>query len=224
MTQMHINNRPGFTLLEMAVVVVILAGMAVLVVARFDGVQDDASRKVAQSELNAIRDAVRRFKADTGYLPKHGPFGLVADGGLVDLNQNNIWPVALAAADREAWFDHPSNLYQLREHGNEASNRLGLAGCLARYLPHDAAAGLTWNAQTGRGYRGPYLSRDANAQTVDGLAEMPVALDPWGRAYELVLESGGTLGPHVFSYGPDGELNSTSDAIAGDDLAAFIFE
>jgi prepilin-type N-terminal cleavage/methylation domain-containing protein len=207
--------RKGFTLLEMTLVVVVLAALSVLVVASLEGVQSDAEQNVARSELRAIREAVNRFKADTGHLPKRGPFALIDNEGLIDPSIDAHWPSALvnsSAAERADWFGHPANFHQLYERQGDSENLLLVAGCLDKYLTHEARdAGKTWNAQTSRGFRGPYLSHNSEWQIVEpNLAAMPVSLDPWGRPYRLELTA---ERPYVFSFGPDGEP-SDDDQIA----------
>lgn len=223
-------TRPGFSMLELTLVVAILATVAGLVIASLAGVQGDAELKVARSDLAAIRDAVQRFRDDTGYLPRQGPFALVDDGGVIDPAADSHWPADLQAnspAQRRSWFALADNIYQLRLHRDDANNPLLAAGCLDRTVDRTAEPDTvrTWNENTGRGYRGPYLSGRSRVAVVPSLPEVPVSLDPWGQPYLLFLDApatSGQLGPRVLSLGPDGELASDGVSIAGDDLAALI--
>lgn len=222
----------------MAVVVAIIAAMAAMVVVTLGGVQDEAERGVAKAELRAIRDGVLRFHDDTGYLPRTGRFALVGDDsglGVIDPSAPEHWPDAMAswsAADRAAWFAAQANLYQLLEPRDDPGNVLKRAGSLDRMVsPEDPS--LTWNAQTGRGYRGPYVTGSVVDRYVDddGLVQpglpMPMLLDPWGQPYLLFVDPPLTrehLGPRIISAGPDRMLSSDATAIGGDDLAVFLFD
>ncbi len=67
----------GFTLIELLVVVSILAALAGLASVAMDGYQQDSEEKITRVEMQRIANAIRRFKADTGYWPK-----TEADGAL----------------------------------------------------------------------------------------------------------------------------------------------
>ena len=128
------NNRrrnAGFTLLELMIVTAILgsiAGGAVLMVGHTEEI---AQCQIGLVEVTEIREAMIQFKKDTGYLPKTGPFQITSDGGVV--------PVPAEGSD---WFRSPANFSQLFQ------NPLAGTG-------HPLA---TWNPDTKRGWRGPYLS------------------------------------------------------------------
>jgi len=205
-------------------IVAIVGGAGIITVS---GVQDRAERDVMRSEIEQVRQAVERFHRDTGYLPRRGPFALVSDGGKIGPSDADHWPAQLAGSsstERRDWFEHPANLYQLFEHGGDAENLLRVAGCLDRMLVPDADADVTWNANTARGHRGPYLTRDGQARPIDGLPAMPMVLDPWGRAYRLHVDPADELGPRLISFGPDGVNDSDATTIGGDDLAVFFHE
>jgi len=218
--------RPGgFTLIELLVVVAILAIVGGGVIVALAGVQGDAEMTVARAEMEQVREAIARFRADTGELPKHGPFALVDEGGKIDPADPDHWPEALAGAnatERTEWFEHPANLYQLFEHRGDADNLLLVAGCFERILDPGADPNQTWNAATGRGYRGPYLGRDGAARAIDGLPPMPMILDTWGRAYRLHVDPAEALGLRLVSFGPNGTDDSDATVIGGDDLAIFL--
>jgi prepilin-type N-terminal cleavage/methylation domain-containing protein len=138
------GSAPGLTLLELLVVVAVMAMVAGGVVTSLAGVRDVAAGRLGRYELAELRRAVRQFRNDTGCWPKHGPFDLVTDGGEV--------PVP---AEGEAWFRSPANLGQLFKE------------------PQDAAGDpiRPWDPVTGRGWRGPYLTRggDGTVEVGDGL-------------------------------------------------------
>lgn len=63
-------KQQGFTLIELLVVVSILAALAGLTSVAMDGYQQDSEEKLTRVEMQRISNAIRRFKADTGYWPK----------------------------------------------------------------------------------------------------------------------------------------------------------
>ncbi len=128
-------------MLELLVVVVVLAILAGGVLAVFDGVEEDATFKIAQGEMMEIRKAIRQFRKDSGYLPKQGPFALTIDGGSVPVPPQG-----------ESWFKSPANFIQLLE------NPLTGTG-------HPLE---TWNIDTRRGWNGPYLGRSGEGYVTLG--------------------------------------------------------
>nr|WP_321465087.1 prepilin-type N-terminal cleavage/methylation domain-containing protein [uncultured Desulfobulbus sp.] len=140
---MTAKGQDGYTLLELLVVVAILAAISFIASGTFKGVAEHADERLAYSEMQQIASALRQFKADTGYFPREGVFRLTADGGEV-----TTVPSHDDGSDDE-WFYSPANLYQL----------------LATTSPLPATHPLaTWNAETGRGWRGPYLSGFADGE------------------------------------------------------------
>lgn len=141
----------AFTLIELIVVVAVLASIAGLAVATLSGTQEQVTRDLALNELSEVRKAILQFKADTGFLPKRGPFNLASrapDGG----------QVVLTGLQTEAWFDAPANLSQLFECPLPTGHPLA-----------------TWNPDRRRGWRGPYLQRDG-----EGLVAVSDGLDAHG--------------------------------------------
>jgi len=72
-----IRPRPGqagFTLLELLVVLSVLAAVAGIGVLALGGVTQDTRAELVRAEMNQIANAIRRFRADTGYWPKKGVF------------------------------------------------------------------------------------------------------------------------------------------------------
>lgn len=190
------EHRRGFTLIELLVVVAILATIAGGVISSLDGVEADAAEKVGQHEIVQLRDAVLRFRADTGVFPKQGAsFGAVPTG--VDAT----------------WFAHPANWGQL----------------LTPTTPLLVTDPLhTWNRDSRRGWRGPYVRCGAAPSTIDttdwiepdgdtktptvALADMPSVLDPYGRPY-LLLDLDVAAEARLVSLGLDGLLGTTDDVV-----------
>ena len=67
---MNIKNTKGFTLIELLVVVSILAALAGITSVAMDGYYEDSQEQITRVEMQRIANAIRRFKADTGYWPK----------------------------------------------------------------------------------------------------------------------------------------------------------
>lgn len=178
----------GFTLLELLIVVLIMAVVAGSVIMAVGDTNDEASVMVAQSEMTEIKQAILRFKQDTGYFPKTGPFDLAARGGeVIEV------PVYVAAGEEVAWFDSPANFWQLYENPLPAEdlNRNGVLDTGEDingnsilddyYLAH-------WDPNTRRGWHGPYLSRQGNAYVDLGSFD-PVSDDPelWNPSNGFVV-------------------------------------
>ncbi len=165
----------GFTLLELITVIAILVVVAGGVLFSLAGTQEQAEDRVAVAEIAQVREAVTRFRADTGFWPKTGPFGLVGgNGGRIDPTDPTHWPAPLAsssAAERTAWFHSPANLYQLFQRQDDPGNLLRIAGCLDAIT----GGGGDFDPTTGRGFRGPYISQLGEGDVVVG---DQIALDP----------------------------------------------
>lgn len=124
--------RRALTLIELLVVVAILATIAGSILVSQAGVEDRAGQDITRSQLSELREAILRFRKDTGHLPKQGPYAL-QPGGEVEVPAGDD-PIAYAA-----WFNSPANLSQLY--------RNPLPGAPA------------YDPDTRRGWRGPYLGR-----------------------------------------------------------------
>jgi len=65
----RINNRNGFTLIEIMVVIVILAMLAALVGPKLMGRTDDAKVKTTSIQLKGLESALKLYKLDNGSYP-----------------------------------------------------------------------------------------------------------------------------------------------------------
>jgi general secretion pathway protein G len=65
----RINNRDGFTLIEIMVVIVILAMLAALVGPKLMGRTDDAKIKTSGIQLKGLESALKLYKLDNGSYP-----------------------------------------------------------------------------------------------------------------------------------------------------------
>ena len=135
-----ISRQCGFTLLELLVIVSILAAIAFVTTGTFQGVGEAANDNLVRSEMQEIAKAIRQFKQDTGYYPKQGPFDLDTATGQVPIG---TLPVHAGSnnTEKQRWFYSPANFHQL------FVNPLAGTGHLLE----------SWDIDSGRGWRGPYL-------------------------------------------------------------------
>ncbi len=145
-----IYQQQGLSLLELLVTVSILAAIAGIGTTFYRPAIDDAANKAAQAEMVAIIKALKRFKKDTGYYPKQGPFALSGTGiGQVDLNSIPLMDSGDSSGSpaysnvMTYWFNSPANFWQLYQ----APIKDDSTG--EQVMP--------WAAETGRGWNGPYL-------------------------------------------------------------------
>lgn len=225
-----LGTKMAFTLLELIIVAAILtaaAGGAILLVGP---AEEQARSQLSQIELTRLRDAILQFHADTGSLPKQGPFALAIDGGSV--------PTPPQGA---TWFYHPANFNQLYNNPLEGTG-------------HSLEA---WDPDTKRGWRGPYissfgegyvdigddLSTDGSGSPEEGnvISEVRAIADPfsgtssdgffvwrfnsgdtpiykWGRPY-LLIDAESEEDARIIGMGS----NRTYDAGLGDDYTLELF-
>jgi prepilin-type N-terminal cleavage/methylation domain-containing protein len=181
------TKRAAFTLLELIVVVAIVTALAGTVVVQLASVDDRARSDVARRQLEEVRQAVLRFRQDTGSLPRRGPFNLApgidaSSGGSRDLDRGAVtqgqlaalFP-ALAASPTDTlirWFDAPGNLSQLYTCPLPAGHPLA-----------------TWDPERRRGWHGPYLAGGLGGQLsawAGPLRSTPASADVHGDPYAWV--------------------------------------
>lgn len=182
------RRNSGFTLLELMIVTAVLASIAGSAILMVGQTEESVQGKLAITEACTVREALIQFKKDTGYLPKQGPFALVNDGGSV--------PIPEEGAD---WFSSPANFIQLIENP--------LAG-----TTHPLA---TWNPDTKRGWRGPYLSTSS-----EGRVDIGSALNTDGTGSPTL----GTIIDDVMAIAdpylatPDGNYYTWTTPFSGDEM------
>lgn len=153
----------GFTLIEILVVCSLLAALSYIAWGGYGSVQASAEDDIARAELLRLADALRRFKADTGYYPGQGPFALAAPGTvesavsgglactpLADAAVLRSWTAPAIDSERDTWFDSPANLALLFTAPALCANHP------LHFLNH-------WNPDSQRGWHGPYLDTAARA-------------------------------------------------------------
>jgi hypothetical protein len=122
-----------------------------------DGYQKDSEETITRVEMQRISNAIRRFKADTGYWPKTGPFSYKTEHTKVPDDKPNT--INSIEKYRDAYFNNPANFWWLFDQPN-------------KYIGNwDAASDKDsnpiiepiwkWDVDTGMGWHGPYINRDA---------------------------------------------------------------
>ena len=146
----------GFTLIELLVVCSILAALAYTAWGSYTGIQEGAEDDIARAEMQRLADGLKRFKADTGFYPGQGPFILSAPGTVetpvsttrMDCTPSGgvlrTWAAPNLDTDKDAWFASPVNRALLFTAPSLCGN-------------HPLAFLNRWNADTRRGWHGPYL-------------------------------------------------------------------
>lgn len=203
-TTMKANK--GFTLLEVAVVLAIIAILAAILTPIVTSYVDQARNTRASADVKKISSAVLLFKRDTGYYPGYGTLSdaTAGFGGFSTSLADCMYSGPSTSVTPTGWTC--TYRHFLESHLNVNSLALATVGA-------EAAGGRA-------AYRGPYL---------DGLN----GVDPWGTPY-LVNSAGfdPRKGQHVFaiSAGPDltfdtnqNQSKSSAFTISDDDIASLIF-
>jgi general secretion pathway protein G len=102
-----INNRGGFTLIEIMVVIVILAMLAALVGPKLMGRTDDAKVKTTGIQLKGLESALKLYKLDNGSYPstEQGLGALVAKPtvGIIPKSYKDGGYLESKAVPKDAW-------------------------------------------------------------------------------------------------------------------------
>lgn len=199
-------KQKGFTLLELLVVVSILAAISFTTATVFQGIDEEVDGQLAQVELVEVAKAVKRFRADTGYFPKEGPFDLDADATVtgssacqtlytaltgsatghpaaaVDVDDASLFPAyaPVDCDDKVAWFYNAANLSQLTAVGTVQAGMSAVNG---------------WDAAAAKGWRGPYLDASAEGYVDIGSTDLSLWSPSAGTVWKDV--------PAVFTGGPE---------------------
>lgn len=64
-----VRNRKGFTLIEMLIVIVVIAILALIVIPRLLGAGRRAKESALRGDLQQLRNAIQQFEADCGDFP-----------------------------------------------------------------------------------------------------------------------------------------------------------
>jgi len=162
----RVRRNLGFTLIELLVVVSVLAAIAGMTSVALDGYQQDAEEKLTRVEMQRIANAIRRFKEDTGYWPKTGPFSYSTNHTDVSTTKPvSSYPMS---SYRDDYFNDAANFWWLFDQPPVEigfwDESTGLD--LDRKLEENQL--WPWNVDIGMGWHGPYISHDSiKAITID---------------------------------------------------------
>jgi prepilin-type N-terminal cleavage/methylation domain-containing protein len=199
----------GFTLIELAVVLAIIAVLAAVLTPLVSGYIDQARTARAQADVRTIADAIKLYNRDTGRWPIYdNNADYVADNA----PQSNAKLEFATAAGTSGTLPQAGSGWAL--------GATVATSTLESYMNNDRS-GAGSAAFPKAGFRGPYVGA--------------VDTDPWGHQYLL---NAGNLrykspnnGNHayVISAGPNGNLETSRDvpttqglSAGGDDIIAVI--
>lgn len=122
----------GFTLLELLVAIAILAVVASVGAVAVGPILDTMRPPIAQYGMREVATAILRFRRDTGFWPRTGPYELTGvEGSVIPASDGTPCP--------PGGLNSPANLCQLF------------------YFSSDLDPSLRWSPDTKRGWNGPYL-------------------------------------------------------------------
>jgi len=189
------QDRQGFTLIEAAVAIAVVAILSGIIVPLVVKNLRDSQRARALNDIQVIGAAVASQIKDTGNRPAFaaGPGGATGAG-------NSIWGsngAAIAGVGVGV-----NNTFV-----NLFSTTPAATGGPAQVLFFGAAAAATITPNTEFAYKGPYLANDVSLKS-----------DPWGRRYIILGYSAGSQavnGPiWIVSAGPNNQILAANLAFA----------
>jgi len=196
-------NRRGFTLIEVAIVLAIIAVLAAILTPLVASYLDQARISRAQADLRTIADSIKLYRRDTGRYPIY--------------TSNANYLSALVSDGTHTTFVGPGNTP-----GDNSGGTWNLAATTATttlelWINANYSGVSTTNTFPKSAFRGPYVAH--------------IDTDPWGNEYLLNAGNLANTTNHAFviSAGPDGNLETlkTQSATAAlsvmnDDLVSVI--
>lgn len=188
-------RQQGFTLIEAAVAIAVVAILSGIIVPLVVKNLNDARRARASNDIQVIAASVASQLKDTGRRPSaaNGPNGSTGAGQALWHSLGNAWGGGGSGVANAA----------------TAPQRFESLFCAAN---QDAQANTLFGTTVAAefSYRGPYLANDVAQKT-----------DPWGNRYVILGYNGGSQGTNgpiwVVCAGPDGQVlaaNRTATANA----------
>jgi prepilin-type N-terminal cleavage/methylation domain-containing protein len=180
------NRKQGFTLIEAAVAIAVVAILSGIIVPLVIKNLRDSQRARALNDVQVIAAAVASQMKDTGRRPMYaaGPGGSTGAGQAIWASGGTAIPGINPAAANTF-----TNLF--------CATPIATGGDAPQVLFYNA--GTTVSPSTEFAYKGPYLANDVAAKS-----------DPWGNKYVILgynATSSGYNGPvWVLSSGPDGRV------------------
>lgn len=176
----HPHHRLGFTLIELAIVVALLAMVATFAVSRLSGVTRHAKDTLAAAEMETLRDALL------------GPHSIVADyTGIPGFSPaylrlaNLLSPTNLVGTG-DRWLDDDTR------RGSDAGFATSLGAINPNPLYADFATFTNRDEFASRGWQGPYLKRIRPIENTDSFRtdEFPKADDRRSALDETFADRG----------------------------------
>jgi general secretion pathway protein G len=183
----------GFTLIELAVVLAIIAVLAGILTPMVTSYLDQSRASRAQADLKTLADAIKLYQRDTGQWPVYA--------------SSTDYPSTIGGGGGHALIGGSSGTPP----GETATWNVGTAlasSSLESYLNGNFTGVSTSNAFPKKGFRGPYLGSNLDS-------------DPWGSKYLLTASNlaGSSYHAFVISAGPDGKLDTTLNQNATDQFS-----
>jgi prepilin-type N-terminal cleavage/methylation domain-containing protein len=182
------RTEKGFTLIEMAVVLAIIALLAAILTPVVTSYVDQARTTRAHNDVKKIAQGILFFNRDTGVFPAYNTLTLARAGATPNIDclvSGTSTTLDAAFLGAGPWT-------------------CSSTGLLTQYLNVNSLGVTTANVAGVISYRGPYL---------DGLT----GLDPWSNPYIVNSDNLAKTGANSVNYafalsaGPDGVIDTTQD-------------
>jgi prepilin-type N-terminal cleavage/methylation domain-containing protein len=191
----------GFTLIELAVVLAIIAVLAAVLTPLVTGYLDQARIARAQADVRTIADAMKLHQRDTGRYPVYASSSDYTAGTIAGTDEILAGPGTA-----------PTNLGSLTGWSGTSTS----ASTLENWINGNFSGVSTANAFPKAAFRGPYVAS--------------IQSDPWGYEYLLTADNlGSSDHAFVISAGPNGQLDTTYSqtatgamTVGSDDIVAVI--
>lgn len=208
---------PGFTLVEIIVVLAVTAALAAVLAPMAFRYVDDAKKTQAQNDANRIAEAIGRFLQDVALPPYKN-------------NTSSTKSQTKQSGDFDCLYSLLGNDFSIATDATASDSWTSSAGVqcqagsttrdtLENHLINNTPGGASANAYVTSGkiaWKGPYLPS--------------IPADPWGNKYVVNIgkaDPGASKAVWVISAGPNGNLETAADASSsssispgGDDIIA----
>ena len=193
---------PGFTLLELVVVIAIIMTFVALAAARFGSISEHAGVMTALEEMNNIKNAITdMFYQDLGKIPE--------DPGTDDKpgsgDDDRPWYATryLCLKDDRNIEDKESNVDPDSETNPECKEMFDFLTSQTMSENEIVAKGLlVWNRYRQKGWRGPYMEHDTNGRLAPiGKSQegnyFPLIATPWSDKCEKLAQQAEEAGDDI---------------------------
>ncbi|GAB4251914.1 MAG: hypothetical protein OHK005_19150 [Candidatus Methylacidiphilales bacterium] len=176
------NQRSGFTLVEIIVVVTVIVILMGLVLGVAGPVQESGRRSRAQAEIAGLETALTRFEQDNGFYPNATSIGTLAGDTFYNGNPANYLAASRAlflAVTGRQWLNSTDTASMGRQYMEVKPSQVPPSAVgTSSSANADAASFATYSTPLSSG---SYL------------------LDPWGRAYGYYYNANPTTTPPRYS-------------------------